>query len=287
MFIVPFCRREKWDTEIMQLLSFFRSSVRRLSPVFLPFVAYYSLVDSCHVPFFTLMPLFLADKLLFSLFQETFSDKKKCPLGAVIEATCLCIIASITLSYYDLFAGLSPLLVLASWEQEVSLICFDIPAAYHRVWHSRYLKTVHSFCIDWGNSHGWNKITSSRELLCAADRGQGVGGKMSFAVPFSEGWFLGTGPETAAPGILSLPWTFWVLTCWSQHLGTKLFEIRTNVGYFVLFYFCWVIQGFYRSFLTALRVFFTSLLSEGEIRVNCLRIPLCSSVLEVITLLAG
>lgn len=48
---------------------------------------------------------------------------------------------------------------------------------------------------------------------------------MSFTVPFSEGWFLGTSPEVA-----DLPWTFWVLACWSQPLGTELFEIRTNVG---------------------------------------------------------
>lgn len=79
VFIIPFYRREKWDTKIRQLLSLFQPLTRSSSPVFLPFTTYYGLEDSCHVPFFTLMLLFFSGKLLFSLLQETFSDQRVSP----------------------------------------------------------------------------------------------------------------------------------------------------------------------------------------------------------------
>jgi len=60
---------------------------------------------------------------------------------------------------------------------------------------------------------------------------------MSLPVPFPEGWFLCAGPEAAAPDVLSLPWISWGLDGWSQHLGTELFEIRTNVGVLCSFTF--------------------------------------------------
>lgn len=45
---------------------------------------------------------------------------------------------------------------------------------------------VNSLSIDWGYSHGWSKNTGFQQLLCAAERWQGIGGQWSLLAEFAE-----------------------------------------------------------------------------------------------------